>query len=272
MSIPPRPRVVVTGGAGGLGRAFAMNFAAKNATILIADIDLAGAEATKSMVESAGSKAFVTQCDVAKPTEVEALAQKAIDVMGGADVVINNAGVAVAGPVGEIPLSDWEWIVGINLWGVIYGCHYFAPMMKKQSSGHFINVASMAAIAQAPNMAPYNVTKAGVLALSETLAAEWKPNHIGVTVLCPSFFQTNILNSGRTTNLNTGLQKVIEKVMRTSKVQASDVAEYAIHAAEKGRLYALPHKEGKLAWGLKRLAPQLFHGTLIARAAKRTAG
>ena len=272
MSIPARPRVVITGGGGGLGRAFARHFAAKGATILIGEIDQAGALETKALVESLGGKAFTASCDVSKAKDVEALAALAVEHMGGADVVINNAGVAVAGPMGDIPLEDWEWIMGINLWGVIYGAHYFTPIMKRQGSGHFINVASLAAIAQAPNMAPYNVTKAGVVALSETLAAELKSSGIGVTVLCPSFFETNIMNNGRTTNMKAGIQTFIAKVMHKSKVQASDVAECAVKAAEKGQLYALPHREGRLTWGLKRLAPGLFHGTLVARAAKSVMG
>ena len=272
MSIPSRPRVVITGGGGGLGRAFAKHFAEKGATIVVADIDPAGAESTKVLVEGLGGKAFTAACDVAKAKDVEALAKTAMDRMGGVDVLISNAGVAVAGPTGDIPLEDWEWIVGINLWGVIYGAHFFAPIMKRQGSGHFINVASMAAIAQAPNMAPYNVTKAGVVALSETLAAELKGAGIGVTVLCPSFFETNIMNSGRTTNMNGGVQTLIAKVMRRSKVQASDVAACAVSAAERGQLYALPHREGRLAWGIKRLMPGIFHGNLVARAAKRAMG
>ncbi len=271
MSIPTRPRVVITGGGGGLGRAFAKHFAAKGATILVADIDPAAAESTCGLSQGIGGRAFATACDVSKPGEVEALTDKARDMLGGVDVVINNAGVAVAGPMGDIPLEDWEWIVGINLWGVIYGCHYFTPIFKRQGSGHFINIASMAAIAQAPNMAPYNVTKAGVVSLSETLYAELKFAGVGVTVVCPSFFQTNIMNAGRTTSMNEA-QGFVAKLMQRSKVQADDVAAHAVRAAERGHLYALPHREGVFAWGVKRLAPGLFHGNIVARAAKRTLG
>ena len=271
MSIPSRPRVVVTGGGSGLGRAFAKHFAQKGGKILIADIDVAGSEETKTLVESLGGTAYIQVCDVAKPDQVQGLARRAEELMGGADVVINNAGVAVAGLVGEIPLEDWEWITNINLWGVVYGCHFFIPMMKRQHSGHFINVASLAAVAQAPGMAPYNVTKAAVVALTETLAAELKPEGIGATVLCPSFFQTNIMKNGRVTNMNQA-NGLAEKLMARSRIQADDVAAFAVDKAEKGQIYALPHPEGRLTWGLKRLVPGLFHGFLVPKAARRTLG
>ena len=189
MPIASQPRVVITGGSSGLGRAFARRFGALGASVLLADIDDTGAAETKSLVEAAGGRAWTTRCDVSKPEEVEALVQRAQEHLGGTDVVINNAGVAVAGAVGDVPLKDWAWIVDINLWGVVYGCHFFAPVFKRQRSGHIINVASLAAIAQAPNMGPYNVTKAAVVALSETLAAELHGSGAGVTVLCRASFR-----------------------------------------------------------------------------------
>jgi len=270
MPIVQEPRVVVTGGGSGLGRAFAKRFATMRAKVLIADINDAGAVETKSIVEREGGKAWAVKCDVSKAEEVERLATLAREHMGGADVVINNAGVAVAGPVGEIPLSDWEWITGVNLWGVIYGCHFFAPGFKKQGRGHFINVASLAAIAQAPNMGPYNVTKAAVVALSETLAAELKPHGVGVTVVCPSFFDPNLMATSRSHTIDAS--RIATKLMKKSKVQADDVAAVAVEAAQKNKLYALPHLEGKVVWAVKRAIPQLFHGTIVARSAKRTMG
>jgi len=270
MPIVKEPRVVITGAGSGLGRAFAERFATMGAKIVIADVHEAGAAETRDIVERRGVKAWCVRCDVSKAAEVEALAARANEHMGGADVVVNNAGVAVAGPVGDVPLSDWEWIFAVNLWGVIYGCHTFAPAMKKQRSGHFINVASLAAIAQAPNMGPYNVTKAGVVALSETLASELRPFGVGVTVVCPSFFQTNLLDGSRSHGVDA--TRVVEKLMKKSPVQAEDVAQHAIDAAKRDQLYALPHNEGKLVWAMKRIAPQLYHQKILARASKRVLG
>lgn len=267
MPIVDRPRVVVTGGGSGLGRAFAKHFAEGGASVLVADLVESGAIETRAIVEGAGGKAWVQRCDVAKLADVEALVAKAKEVMGGVDVMINNAGVAVAGAVGEAPIADWEWIMGVNLWGVIYGCHVVAPLFKAQGSGHFINVASLAAIAQAPNMGPYNVTKAAVVALSETLAAELQPHGPGVTVVCPSFFETNLMKTSRSHGLDG--TALAEKLMRKSRIQADDVARISVEAARANRLYALPHPEGKMVWAMKRLAPNLFHGTLAPRAARR---
>ncbi len=267
MPIVDQPRVVVTGGASGLGRALAQHLGGTGASVLIADIQEPGALETKELVERAGGKAWTTRCDVSKLADVEAMIETAKDRMGGVDVMINNAGVAVAGQVGEAPIADWEWIMGINLWGVIYGCHVVAPIFRQQGSGHFINIASLAAIAQAPAMAPYNVTKAAVVALSETLAAELRPVGAGVTVVCPSFFETNLMKTSRSHGIDaTG---VAEKLMKRSRVQADDVARVAVACARRNELYALPHTEGKVLWALKRLAPSLYHGTIAPRAAKR---
>jgi NAD(P)-dependent dehydrogenase (short-subunit alcohol dehydrogenase family) len=271
MPIVDQPRVVVTGGASGLGRALAKHLGERGASVLIADlagdVPERGALETSELVERAGGKAWTTRCDVSKLAEVEAMIETAKDRMGGVDVMINNAGVAVAGLVGEAPIADWEWIMSINLWGVIYGCHVVAPMFRAQRSGHFINIASLAAIAQAPSMAPYNVTKGAVVALSETLAAEMRPCGAGVTVVCPSFFETNLMKTSRSSGIDaTGLA---EKLMKRSRIQADDVARAAIACARRNELYALPHPEGKVLWALKRLAPSLYHGTIAPRAAKR---
>lgn len=221
-------------------------------------------------MESSGGRAHVTPCDVSKPDQVERLFELSARELGHIDLLVNNAGVAVGGPVGTIPLADWEWIMGINLWGVIYGCHYFLPAMKARGSGHVLNVASIAAFASAAEMAPYNVTKAGVVALSETLASELSGTGVGVTVLCPYFFTTNIAKSARShASMNvTG----IEKLMSRNKVQADEVAERALVACDKETLYAFPHKEAKTIAFLKRSAPETLHRTISPWLAKRVDG
>jgi NAD(P)-dependent dehydrogenase (short-subunit alcohol dehydrogenase family) len=253
-------RAVVTGAAGGLGRAFALRIAKHRGSVLVADIDEAGGKETVSLVEQAGGVAHFTRCDVRKPDEVIALVDAGHEALGGVDLVINNAGVAVAGLVGDVPLDDWTWQIDINLWGVIYGCHAFTPYFKKRGRGHVINVASMAGLIHMPSMGPYNVTKAAVVALSETMRGELLATDVGVTVLCPSFFETNILRSSRKTcDVDSS---GAEKLMKRSRVQADDVAKIALRAAEKNELYALPHIEGRAMWGVKRLAPRTFYGQL----------
>ncbi|MFT3766465.1 MAG: SDR family NAD(P)-dependent oxidoreductase [Minicystis sp.] len=264
MALPREPRAVVTGAGSGLGRAFCLELAARKARILAADINLAAAEETVRLVEAAGGQAIPHRCDVAQPDEVEGLATRIEKEYGAADLVINNAGVAVGGPVGKIPLDDWRWIVGINLWGVIYGCHVFVPRFKSRGSGHIINVASAAGLLSAPEMAPYNVTKSGVVALSETLHAELSGTGVTVTVLCPTFFKTNIHRAAHS-HADAGTPDDIEKLMDRAKLQAPDVARFALDTADAGELYAVPHADGRWMWRLKRLAPEAFQTKIVPR-------
>jgi NAD(P)-dependent dehydrogenase (short-subunit alcohol dehydrogenase family) len=210
------------------------------------------------------------RCDVAVAAEVEALAGAVEEAYGAADLVINNAGVAVAGPFGEVPIEDWQWIVGVNLFGVVHGCHVFVPRFKLRGGGHIINVASAAGLISAPLMAPYNATKAAVVALSETLAAELGGTGVSVTVLCPTFFQTNIMRAGRT-HIDAGKLEDVERRMQQGSLQAPDVARFALAAADEGELYALPHQDGRWMWRLKRLVPAAFQSVIVPRAAARMA-
>jgi NAD(P)-dependent dehydrogenase (short-subunit alcohol dehydrogenase family) len=263
MALVDSPRAVVTGGGNGLGRAFCLEIARRGGRVLCADIDEAGARKTAAEVNG-----IAARCDVAHIEEVEALAAEAERAFGGVDLVINNAGVAVGGPVGEVPLDDWRWIIGVNLWGVIHGCHVFAPRLRKQGRGHILNVASAAGLLSPPGMGPYNATKAAVVALSETLRAELRQAGVGVTVLCPTFFQTNIAASSR--SVDRRQIEVVHKLMSASKIQAPDVARLALDAAARDELYALPHRDGRWMWRLKRLAPLGF-SSLSSRIVNRLA-
>jgi NAD(P)-dependent dehydrogenase (short-subunit alcohol dehydrogenase family) len=263
MPLPQRARAVITGAGSGLGRALTLELAKRRARILVADINETGAEKTVRLAVQAGAEAHATRCDVSKSEEVMALLATADRTLGGVDLLVNNAGVAAGGPVGVIPLADWEWLMGINLWGVIYGCHTFVPRFKEQRGGHILNVASAAGILSAPLMAPYNVTKAGVIALSETLRAELDEEGISVTVLCPTFFRTNINVSAR--SHGDVDPSFVDRLMDRAKVQADGVARIAIDAVDAGRLYALPHQDGRFVWWFKRAAPELFYKQLSAR-------
>jgi NAD(P)-dependent dehydrogenase (short-subunit alcohol dehydrogenase family) len=251
MPLCESPRAVVTGAGSGLGRAFCLELSKRGARILCADIDEAAAERTAT--EVGGSAA---RCDVSRVEEVEALAATAERVLGGVDLVVNNAGVAVAGNVGDVPLDDWRWIMGVNLWGVVYGCHVFAPRLRAQGRGHILNVASAAGLLNPPGMAPYNVTKAGVVALSETLRGELVGSGVGVTVLCPTFFRTNIGKSARGSDAKQAA--FVERMMSRAKVQADDVARIALDTCAADELYALPHADGRWMWRMKRMLPQKF--------------
>jgi len=247
---------VVTGAGSGLGRAIALRLARPGAKLLLADINLEACEETARMVESRGATAHVRAVDVSDAAQVEALAADADQRLGRIDLVVNNAGVAAAGTIGQAPLDDWRWIIGINLMGVIHGCHFFAPRLVAQGGGAILNTSSMAGFACAPMMGAYNVTKAGVIALSETLAAEVGDKGVRVTVLCPAFFKTNLLETARATDPQ--LMSMARRAFDTATTTADDVAAAALRAVERGKLYCVPMREGRFVWRIKRLVPERF--------------
>ena len=244
----------MTGAGSGLGRAFCRVLADRGASLVVSDVDLDSARETSALLPS--GRAHALACDVANPSDVRTLAKAATNLLGGVDLVINNAGVAVSGRVGDVPLEDWKWIIGVNLWGVIHGCDAFVPMLRAQGSGHIINVASAAGLVSMPEMAPYNATKAAVVALSETLRAELRGSGVGVSVLCPTFFETQIFASARRHESNS--KKLVQTLMAKSKVQALDVARIALDAADADEFYIIPQIDGRWLWRMKRLAPGSF--------------
>lgn len=264
MSLPPRPRAVITGAASGFGRAIATVLARRGARLVLSDIDADGLAETKRLVERSATEVRTTACDVRDAAQVEAQAQLADDAWGGADLVVNNAGVAVAGEVGDVSLEDWRWQVEINLWGVIHGCHSHVPRMKAQGSGVVLNVASAAGLLAAPTMAPYNVTKAGVIALTETLAGELAGTGVTASALCPTFFRTNIHTAARAPEREL---KRTEKLITKSKWSAEQIAEIAVGGAERGALYIIPQADGRAFWRAKRLLGQRFY-TAVGAALK----
>lgn len=263
--IPTGARSVVTGAGSGFGRAVALALAHRGARLLVSDVQPDGLAETVALLRAEGSAPESMIVDVREPTEVESMARRADELWGGTDVLVNNAGVAVAGEVGAIPLEDWKWQIDINLWGVIYGCHFFIPKMKEQRRGWILNVASLAGVVSAPMMGPYNVTKAGVIALSETLATELVNHEIKVTALCPSFFRTNIHKASRAPGMLNGRT---EKLVTQAKWSAEEIAEHALRGLERGELYVMPQLDAKALWRLKRALGGGFFGA-IGAAAKR---
>ncbi len=174
MSFPTPLRAVITGAGSGLGRALALDLSGRGASVVISDIDPASAEETAGLVRAQGTRAEVIPCDVTDRDAVFGLVDETERRLGGIDFLANNAGVAVGGPFDELSIEDWRWAVDINLWGVIYGCQAAVPKMKAQGRGYILNVASAAGLLAPPAMSAYNVTKAGVVSLSETLYAEYK--------------------------------------------------------------------------------------------------
>ncbi len=249
-----------------MGRAFCVEIVRRGGRVIVADVNLAAAEETVKLLAVEKERAYATKCDVGNIDEVEAIAKLADERFGGSDLIVNNAGVAVAGPMEQIPIEDWRWIVSVNLFGVVHGCKAFLPRFKAKGSGHVINVASAAGLVSAAEMGPYNVTKAGVVALSETLFNELVGTAVGVSVLCPTFFKTAIVANGRTHSAQKDTEKMATILMERSKLQADGVAKAALNAATKNQLYVVPMADGRWMWRLKRVAPELFHRRLIPSA------
>jgi NAD(P)-dependent dehydrogenase (short-subunit alcohol dehydrogenase family) len=262
---------VVTGAASGLGRALCEELAARGATVVATDIDVVGARATARALAERGGKAVAIECDVADADEVQRLADAARDAVGEIDLVANNAGVAVGGPFESMSLADWQWIMAINLWGVIHGCRSFAPAMKARGRGAIINVASAAGLLCAPEMAAYNVTKAGVVALSETLHAELRGAGVHVSVVCPTFFKTGILAASRG-QIDGRTRALAGKLMERSSVQARGVARAALDAVARNRLYVVPMADGRAMWRLERLQPERFYRLFGSKLARKLVG
>ncbi len=250
-------RAVITGAASGLGRSLALELARMKCRIGVLDIDAEGARETLRMVESAGGEGETYELDVRIPEGWEAMAAHFFDTWGGVDLLVNNAGVAAVGIVGDIPLEDWEWIFSINFWGMLYGCHTFIPRMKAQGCGHIVNVASAGGLLSSSEMAPYNTTKAAVISLSETLRVETAPYNIGITVACPMFFNTNLLHTMRYTDEWSYEFGVC--TFENAKMTSDEVARRIIRAVERDKLYAVPQFSGKLNWLNKRLFPGAYY-------------
>ncbi|PTL84981.1 SDR family NAD(P)-dependent oxidoreductase [Vitiosangium sp. GDMCC 1.1324] len=269
MGLPERPRVVITGAGSGLGRALSVELARRRGRVVVSDVNEDAARETARGVEREGGEARVVRCDVTKPEQVEALARESRAAFGGVDLLVNNAGVAGAGEVGKLPLAEWKFVLDVNLWGVIHGCHYFVPLLREQGRGHILNIASAAGLLSAPYLAPYNVSKAAVVALSETLLAELKEAGIGVSVACPMFFRTNIAASAHIVEDEAGrrLKELASTLVEGAAVEADDVARDCVRGVEHGAFYVLPMASGRWAWRLKRLSPEVFvrGGNLIQK-------
>lgn len=249
---------VVTGAGSGIGRSFALELGRRGGRVVCADINLAAADETVSLLAQQGATGFAVTCDVGVAEQVKQLADTAEQLMQHpVTLVINNAGVGLGGKFDEVSLEDWQWVTHVNLWGVIHGCHYFVPKFKQLGYGAIINVASAASYTSAPEMTAYNVTKSGVLALSETLAAELKKFKIGVNVLCPTLVPTNIIKNGRIPSRYSGLAD--HALMNFAMTTSDSVAKLTLNRLDHGQLYTIPQLDAKLFWLMKRVSPTLYN-------------
>jgi NAD(P)-dependent dehydrogenase (short-subunit alcohol dehydrogenase family) len=254
-------RIFITGGASGLGLALAHRYARAGWRVCVGDVNEArGAEAAAELAGQAPDALFL-RCDVTREADLQAVAERLTERWGGVDVVVNNAGVAQAGAIDEVTLDDWQWILDVNLLGVVRSCRAFTPLFKRQRSGYFVNVASMAGLMDVPMMSSYNVSKAGVISLSETLQLELADWNVGVTVVCPSFFKTNLAESFRSPEPR--LRAITERLLESSDLTAADIADRIYRAVRRREFYVLPHAKGRRALLLKRLLPRRLYASIM---------
>lgn len=258
---------IITGSASGLGRALAVRLARDGWRLALADIAEASNFQTLEMVDRAGGSGQCERLDVSRFEDWLALRDRLQNQWPQLDLLVNNAGIAGSGAMGEFPIDEWRRLIDINLMGVVYGCHVFVDWLKcHPRRSHIINTASLAAVTAAPTMAAYNAAKAGVLALSETLYAELKQHRVGVTVLCPGFFATNLLASGHFVNETE--KNFAQQMMEKSAFDADHVALMAVRAMSRGRLHVVVGGRARWLWRIKRWFPRLYMRLLASRYAK----
>lgn len=251
---------VVTGAASGIGRGLAERFAAAGMRVVLADVEERPLREVEESLLERGVEALAVRTDVRRLESIEELRDRAVEAFGKVHVLCNNAGVGSGGLTWLTTQADWEWVLGVNLWGVIHGVRTFLPgMLEHGEDGHIVNTASMAGLVSGPFMAPYNVSKYGVVALSETLLHELRmvQAKIGVSVLCPGFVNTNIADSARNrpedlpaspppvTSEGGPPRADVMRNMLASGMPPAELAEKVFRSIEEGRFYILTHPELK---------------------------
>ncbi|MGQ0655117.1 MAG: SDR family NAD(P)-dependent oxidoreductase [Betaproteobacteria bacterium] len=237
---------VVTGAGSGLGRAMALAFAREGMRLALADVDEKGLAETLALLDG---KALTLKVDVSRASDVQALAERVDDPW----LVCNNAGVSPLGAVWENTVEDWQWILNVNLWGVIHGVRAFAPKLLARNAGHVVNTASVAGLISPPGMGAYNVTKHAVVALSETLHHDLRErgSAVGVSVLCPAYVPTAISSSERNRPADLpaapkspetqAKEAMMRKAVSSGKLSADDVANAVVKGVKEDRFYILTH-------------------------------
>ncbi len=261
-------RVFITGGASGLGKALVEAFAKMGWSIWIADINSQMASDFKQQLEASNPSLDirVSQCDITSEEDLLSLSQSIAEQWGSLDIIINNAGIASSGLLEDTNLAQWNRTIDTNLTGVFQGCYRLASLLPDTTPGQIVNIASFAGIAQAPGMVAYNVSKAGVIALSESLRIELGHRNIGVTVACPAFFQTNLVDSMH--GSSDAVKQQVQKWMATSKIDAHDVALDILKGIERNKFMVISHDYARKIYWLKRFFPAYYMRKAMAMVPK----
>ncbi len=250
---------LITGAGSGLGEAMVHRFAADGWTMLVTDQHADRAESVAASLS--GDSHLGLALDVTDDAAWQAMVERVDRDYGRLDLLVNNAGVATGGQLGETTLADWEWVLGINLMGVVRGCHHFVGRFREQGFGHIVNVASWAGLAGAPGIVAYGTAKAGVVSFSEMLRAELAPAGVEVSVLCPAFVKTRLTETMRAPDDSYAAR--VQRWMEKSGVSAEDVAEVVWQAVRKPRFLLLTHGETRTQHRIKRYAPEAYFGMML---------
>jgi NAD(P)-dependent dehydrogenase (short-subunit alcohol dehydrogenase family) len=254
----PARRILITGATSGSGEALAVLFGRYGWRVAVTGRNHERVALSAKKVRAAGGQALEIELEVTRYEDFERAAQQVAEAWGGLDVLVNNAGVAGGESIEDGSLESWHRIMEINTFGVVHGCKAFTPILRESGGGHIVNIASVAAIVSAPEMASYNVSKAAVLSLSETLDAELAPHHIDVTVACPGVFQSELGGEGRiVASANSRMIKALRHEQETTSQTAEDVVSRLVIDMAHKRLYALPGGDLRAQWLIKRMSPEL---------------
>ncbi|MFC1437169.1 SDR family NAD(P)-dependent oxidoreductase [Streptacidiphilus sp. N1-10] len=250
-------RVLITGGASGLGAALASRYAARGDRVLVTDL-AAGAPVPAG--------ALYQWLDITSTQHWADALQRVHDEFGGLDVLVNNAGIAAGGRVDRVDDAHWRRVLDVNVLGAVNGCRTFAPLLKAQGHGHLVNVASLAGLVHPAAMSSYDASKAAVVALSESLRHELGPWGVDVTVVCPSFFRTNLAASlGGEDPL---MDQVATKLIARAPLGAEEVAARVLKSVDARRFLVLPDRSARIAYWTKRLARPLYDRQMLAAGAR----
>jgi NAD(P)-dependent dehydrogenase (short-subunit alcohol dehydrogenase family) len=252
--------VLVTGAGSGIGRETALLAARRGADLVICDVDDAGLAEVEANARSLGRSVLARQVDVADRDQMRNFAEAVHAETGPVDLLVNNAGVGLAAGFLDTELEDWDWIVPINLMGVVHGCHFFVPrMVERGAGGHVVNLSSMAGFHATPALVAYTATKFAVLGLSEALREELRPHAIGVTAICPGIINTPITRNARARGVGAD-PKVRERFIalyQRRNYGPERVARNILKAVERNRAVAPVAAEAWISYAIKRISPRL---------------
>ncbi len=251
---------VITGAASGLGRAMAERFAREGMRLALADVNAGDLARAETELRAAGAAVIGVRTDVSKAGDVEALAARTLEAFGAVHLVVNNAGVSPLGALWENTIADWQWALGVNLWGVIHGVRVFTPILLAQAAqadgeGHIVNTASVSGLIAPPGMGVYNVTKHAVVALTETLHHDLarRGSRVKCSLLCPAYVPTGIADSARNRPAalseplrersadDLALEEGLRRAVRSGRITAAEVAQAVLDAVREERFYILTH-------------------------------